>query len=135
MSSSSVRILCYCNGRCGGPDGAGKLWTVGTVSKHKKADRDTVEAARHAQVIAATGNSTNPPALSTSRERSHQPIGRVGARDSEGAEIRTGLDDGDGAERNLDGSLLMGGEMVRLLIICNMFITDLWSLGWGWTDL
>lgn len=115
-SSSSVRVLCHCTGRCGGPDGDGKLWSISTVYKHKKADRNVIEAARHTLIAP------------TSKKQSNQVTGGVGTRDDEGAEIMMNLDDGDDAEPNRDDLLLMGGETVHHLCI-NMLFTDLLLLG------
>lgn len=114
MSSDPVKVLCYCLGRCGGPDGTGKLWSQGTVYKHKKFDRDAVEAARHA----AAGHSTNLPSLSNSRARLHTPTDGAVARDDRDVGIRMSFDEHDpGAEQNPDGPLHREGEMVRLFLV------------------
>lgn len=110
--SSSTKVLCHCDGRCGGPNGHGKLFSIATVYKHKKADRDAVEAARRAQVFPVAGRSTDMSA--PSRQQPFQATAGVGTRNDGGNERRVDLNAGDGMEGIREYPLPVENEMVRL---------------------
>lgn len=113
MNSDSSKVLCKCVRRCGGPEGAGKLWASATVYKHKKADRDAIEHARHAQVVAARETSRTAPGGSNPTDSASTGATSV-LQDDGNASIRMDSLDGDRGEEQNPGDLhSVGDQSVR----------------------